>query len=117
MQTVPQRESKITLIYDYRPQRSWGKVMFLHMSVILFRGGVSRPTPGSGEVEGSGRGVGLQAHTRVGGGVVVSPGPHVEGGGVCIPASNEADTPHSRRLLLRAVRILLECILVLTSST
>ena len=25
----------------YRPQRSWGKVMFLHVSVILFTGGVS----------------------------------------------------------------------------
>ena len=24
----------------YRPQISWGKVMFLHMSVILFTGGV-----------------------------------------------------------------------------
>ena len=23
----------------YRPQRSWGKVMFLHVSVILFTGG------------------------------------------------------------------------------
>ena len=27
----------------YRPQRSWGKVMFLHMSVILFTGGGSAP--------------------------------------------------------------------------
>ena len=26
---------------NYRPQRSWGKVMFLHMSVILFTGGRS----------------------------------------------------------------------------
>ena len=25
--------------YFYRPQRSWGKVMFLHVSVILFTGG------------------------------------------------------------------------------
>ena len=25
----------------YRPQRSWGKVMFLHVSVILLTGGVS----------------------------------------------------------------------------
>ena len=24
----------------YRPQQSWGKVMFLHVSVILFTGGV-----------------------------------------------------------------------------
>ena len=61
-------------------------------------GGVSRPTP-RGELEESGQG-GLQAHTW----------------GVCIPACTEAETPpphtHSRRLLLRAVRILLECILV-----
>ena len=27
----------------YRPQRSCGKVMFLHLSVILFTGGVSAP--------------------------------------------------------------------------
>ena len=52
------------------------------------------------------------------------PGPHLERvfrpipGGVsrprpkgCIPACTEADTP-CRRLLLRAVRILLECIVV-----
>ena len=36
---------------NYRPQRSWGEVMFLHMSVILFMGGGSAsvhtgiPTP------------------------------------------------------------------------
>ena len=48
---------------------------------------------------------GLQAHTRGG-----SPGPHPGG----VPACTEADTPRppSRWLLLRAVRILLECILV-----
>ena len=65
----------------YRPQMKFAKVMFLHMSVILFTGGVwypsmhcrspgphpggklrgvSRPTP-RGEVEG-----GLQAHTQGG---------------------------------------------------
>ena len=27
----------------YRPQRSWGKAMFLHVSVILFTGGVPGP--------------------------------------------------------------------------
>ena len=27
----------------YRPQRSWGKVMFLHLSVILFTGGGCLP--------------------------------------------------------------------------
>ena len=51
------------------------------------------PHPRGGGVEGSGRG-GLQAHTQ----------------GVCIPDCTEADPP--RRLLLQAVRILLECILV-----
>ena len=30
----------------YRPQRSWGKVMFLHVSVILFTGGVCHTPPG-----------------------------------------------------------------------
>ena len=29
-----------TIATFYRPQRSWGKVMFLHVSVILFGGGV-----------------------------------------------------------------------------
>ena len=52
-------------------------------------GGVSRPTPGG------------------------CPGPHPGGSGPwgCIPACTEADPP-SIRLLLRAVRILMECILV-----
>ena len=27
------------IVYFYRPQRSCGKVMFLHLSVILFTGG------------------------------------------------------------------------------
>ena len=83
-----------TYEYFYRPQRSWGKVMFLHVSVILFTGEgvVSQhalqvvshhtlqqvsgggypnmpcrflgPHPG-GKVEGSGQG-GLQAHTQEG---------------------------------------------------
>ena len=41
----PQRTVRILLecilvfSYFYRPQRSWGKVMFLHVSVILFTGG------------------------------------------------------------------------------
>ena len=29
----------------YRPQRSWGKVMFLHLSVILSTGGSATHTP------------------------------------------------------------------------
>ena len=40
-----------------------------------------------------------------------------EGGGVVgIPACTEADTPWERRLLLRTVRILLECILVIKQN-
>ena len=74
---------------------------------------VSRPTP-RGEVEGSGQGGSPGPHPRgklrglvwPGG----SPGPHVGGG--CIPACAEADPLPRRLLLLRAVRILLECILV-----
>ena len=77
-----------------------------------------------------GGGFNLQAHTNGGGSWGVwpggspgphpggSPGPHGGGGGFapacCIPACTEADTPlPSRRLLLQAVPILLECILVL----
>ena len=121
----------------YRPQTKFAKVTFFTCvchSVHRGRGspgphpggvegsgwGVFRPTPKE-EVEGSGSG-GLQAHTRgglqahtrgvcrptPGGG---SAGPHPEGRG-CITACTEADTPPSRRLL-RAVRILMECILVL----
>ena len=37
LETQPQK------LYIYRPQRSWGKVMFLHVSVILFTGGGSAP--------------------------------------------------------------------------
>ena len=42
----------------YRPQRSWGKVMFLHVCVILFTGGGSAsvhaviPTPWQGGPSG-----------------------------------------------------------------
>ena len=66
------------------------------LSVILFTGrGMSRPRSGLG------RGWGVSP-----GGC---PGPGPWG---CIPACTEADTPPSRRLLLRMVHILLECILV-----
>ena len=82
-----------------------------HLGGLLLRG-VSRPTPG-GESPGSHLG-GLQAHTwgvsrPTPGGFL---GPHP--GGV-IPACTEAD-PQSRRQLLRAVRIPLECILVSENS-
>ena len=105
----------------YRPQRSWGKVIFSEACVknSVHRGGDLQATP-RGEVEGSGLGGG-------------SPGPHPGGslrglawgvsrpipggrlrglawGGVSQHALRQ--TPPSRWLLLRAVRILLECILV-----
>ena len=88
----------------YRPQRSWGKVIFSCIRQEfcsqegspgphpgwrlrgLAGGVVSRPTP-MGEVEGSGWG-GLQAHTW--GGLQAHP---LGGRGGCIPACNEADTP------------------------
>ena len=90
----------------------WGKVIFLHLSVILFTvgclvpggGGVPGPggsAPGGCLVPGGGLLLG-GAWSWVGllRGCVPSPGGVVPGG----------DTPP--RLLLRAVRILLECILV-----
>ena len=96
------------------------------------RGGVSRPTPRK-EVEGSGRGRspgprpgggwgvwlgGLQAHTQGGGfGGLAGEGLQTHTWGVSMPrgVSQHAlsQTPPSRRLLLRAARILLECILVI----
>ena len=93
----------------YRPQRSWGKVMFLHVSVILFTGGggwspsmhcrwyPSMPYSRSlgphlrGKLRGSGQpggspGLhqgGLQTHTQGAGGLQAntwgSPGPHLAG--------------------------------------
>ena len=49
--------------HHYRPQTKFAKVMFLHLSVILFTGGgVSRPTP-RGKVEGSGRRRGVSRPT------------------------------------------------------
>ena len=84
--------------------------MFLHLSVILFTGwGCLGPGPGGG------LGVwprGVQAHTRGGfpgpdpGGC---PGPGPEGG---VSQHALRQTPPNRRLLLRAVRILLKCIVV-----
>ena len=67
----------------YRPQRSWGKVMFLQVSVILLTEGVPGPW----------------------GGLLREGGGSAPGGGCLV------ETPLGRPLL-RAVRILLECILV-----
>ena len=121
----------------YRPQRSWGKVIFPEACVknsVHRGGGVSRPTP-KGEVDGSGWGGGLQAHTQ---GEVEGSGwgglqAHTQGGrlrglagglqahtqgvsrpGGCVSQHALRQTPPSRWLLLWVVRILLECILVHT---
>ena len=71
----------------YCPQRNCGKVMFLHLSVILFTGGVSRTTPWVGTPPG--RHTIPQADTPLG-----------------------RHLPPPRRPPQWMVRILLECILV-----
>ena len=73
--------------YIYRPQRSYGKVMFLHLSVILSMEGVWQTPP-------------LSKHPR---GQTPLLGKHLPG---------QTPPPPGRRLLQRTVRILLECILV-----
>ena len=109
----------------------FAKVMFLHMSVILFMGGggggaVSPgPYPG-GKVEGSGWGgsgpiPGRRLGVWLGGGVSRPISRGVLGGlarGVQAqvgvnPSMHRGRRPLSRWLLLRTVRILLECILVI----
>ena len=71
-------------LYVYRPQRSCGKVMFLHVSVILFTGG-GRQTPLAGRHPLPPP---LGRHPR------------------------QADTTSPGLPLQSTVRILLECILV-----
>ena len=74
--------------HHYRPQQSWGKFMFLNMSVILFMGGGGISACIAGGIpaclaagfQGEGGSIpacleGFQAHTQEGG----SPGPHLEG--------------------------------------
>ena len=126
--------------FYYLPQRSWSKVIYSEVCVKnsvhraslqahtqggswgVWPGAVSRPTA-MGEVEVSGL-WSLQAHTQghvEGSGQEGrgSPGPHQEGcqgpgpGGVSqgVYALRQTTSP-SRRVLLRVVRILLECILV-----
>ena len=98
-------------MFYYRPQRSWGKVIFWQASVILSTGGgVSAPGGGcllpGGLVWGQSGlgGVWSQGVSGWGGGVWSS-------GGVCSSGGAWWRNPPGR-LLLRAGRILLECILV-----
>ena len=120
---------KVNFENCYRPQRSWGKVIFSEACVknsvhrgrpqahthgggcVVWVGGSKGPHPG-GRLGGLAGGR-LQAHTqgvsrstRGGGG---SPGPGL-GGGVSQHALRQ--TPPSRWLLLREVNILLEWIRV-----
>ena len=87
--------------HNYRPQRSWGKVMFFT--------GVCDSVNGGG-VPGPGGGV-------PGPGGCLLPGGLLPGGqsrGVSAPGGGAWWRPPPGRPVLQAVRILLECILVLS---
>ena len=57
---------KVRIHYIYRPQRSWGKVMFLQVCVILFTGGeyLTRYPPGPGTPPRPGTPPGTRYTTR-----------------------------------------------------
>ena len=82
-------------INHYRPRTKFAKVMFLHVSVILFTGGLQAHT--QGEVEGSGWGQGFPGPYPGEVGVwlwgVGAPdlGVSWPRQGMCIPACTEAD--------------------------
>ena len=102
---------------NYRPQRSCEGYVFTGRVCLSTGGGVSAPE-GMSTCEGSAPGGDVCSR---GGGVWSGEGVCLGGGsgrGVGIPACTKADPPHpwERRLLLRTVRILLECILVLMKS-
>ena len=90
---------KQLIINYYRPEQSCGKVMFLHLCVILF----------TGFVEGGGfcPGGSLSGRGSLSGGFSVQ-GVSVQGG-LCPGGSLSGRPPYGN---MRAVRILLECILV-----
>ena len=87
---------EVTRVVYYRPQRSWGKVIFSQASVILLTGGCFLRGGAS-----SGGGCFLWGVLPPWGGTSSQGGPGGDPLG---------------RLLLRAVRILLECILVKKSK-
>ena len=93
-------------VSSYRPQRSWGKVISSQASVILLTG-----------VGASSRGGASSQGGASSWGGVLPPG-GASSRGVCfLPGGLVETTTHPPgRLLLRAVRILLECILVANSS-
>ena len=118
-------------LHHYRPQTKFAKVMFLHLSVILFRGeggGCLGPGPGGVSAwgcQGPGLGWGVQGQAQgcvcpggcPGPGPEGCPGPGPGPGGCpglgCVSQHVLRQTTPSRWLLLWTVRILLECILVL----
>ena len=95
-------------LFVYRPQLRCGKVMFLHLCVILFT--VSVPACTTGHMT---RGVSVWGVF-----VWVGLGPGGSLGGLCPGGSlwgrsvREEDPPYG---IERAIRILLECILVIES--
>ena len=92
----------------YRPQRSWGKVMFLQVCVILFTGGVPDQVPPQTRYTPQD-----QVHP---------PGPGTPPRPVTPPWTRytppEPGTPpdHGDTVYVQAVCILLECILVFSNS-
>ena len=94
--------------FTARQTEVWGKVIFLHLSVILFRGGTCPGTPHPQEVHPPGR-YSPPAGTPPGRYTPQAGTPHPRAG--TPPCSNACwDTVNKR-----AVRILLECILVIFS--
>ena len=92
----------------YRPQRSWGKIMFLHVSLILFMEGGSAPLHAGIQPLGPEAGT-PPDQAPLGPGTPQSR-PH--------PLRTRGRHPSAQCMLgdtgnKRAVRILLECILVL----
>ena len=77
--------------------------MFLHVSVILFTGGCY-PSMHCRWYPSMPRGVCSQGGAHSGGDLLL--------GGACSVGGGGGDPPEGRRLLVRTLRILLECILV-----
>ena len=104
----------------YRPQRSWGKVIFSQASVILLTGGYASfrgvlprggvLPPGAGGASSGGGGCFLRVGALPPGGVMLPPRGCFLLWGALLRGGPGGDPPG--RLLLRAARILLECILV-----
>ena len=103
----------------YRPQRSWGKVMFLHVCVVLFTGGVlsqhALQVVSQHALQQVSRGDAIAA--CIAGGIPTCLAAGLQGGAWSrgVPAWGSTWSRGGAllgRLLLRAVRILLECILL-----